>query len=191
MCITFSNFAQAENMLIDSNVFYTIPDAGGSDNFHTGKIVNVNFNYYTLPWLTITGGFFFSEEIADNTRSDIVGTFQASIETRGLALGVRPEYKFSERNKIYNKSGFLYYNTKVKVDEFFEAGLPIGSSSASTNGYGFFISFGWEHSLTQSVTFQLELGTQKQLDLFDGKTTPDRVFDLTTTGFSVGIGYRF
>ena len=189
--LLFSSINYAENMLVDVNLFYTVPDAGGNDDFHTGKIPSINFNYYYQPWLAFTAGIYFSEEIFDNTQTDIVGTFQASIESQGLMLGVRPEYKFSERNKVYARTGLLTYKTKVTVREFFEPGLPFGTTSDSADGTGYYFTLGWAHSFTPSISFQLEFGTQKQLDLFDGKTTPDRVFDLTLTGFSLGLGYAF
>jgi len=190
-CMLFSNTAFSTGKFIDGNVFYNIPDAGGSDDFHTGKILTVNYNYYYLPWLALTTGLFFSEEIFDEVKTDIVGTYQASIETRGFTLGLRPEYNLSKRNKIYARTGILLYKTKLIVDEFFEPGLPSGSTSETADGNGYFIGMGWQHSFTDKVSFQLELNKQKQLDLFDGKTNLDRVFDLNYTGFSIGLGYAF
>lgn len=189
--IFISAGTHAENMSIDGNILYAIPDAGGSDDFHTGKIINVNYNYYTLPWLAITTGLFFSEEIFDEVQRDIVGTYQASIETHGLTIGVRPEHQFSKRNKVYGRLGFLLYETKLRVDEYFEPGLPTGSNAETTDGNGYFIALGWQHSFTDKVSFQLELNTQRQLDLFDGKTSADRVFDLNNNGFSLGLNYAF
>jgi len=191
ICIAFSNATQADNMLIDANVFYAIPDAGGSDDFHTGKILVVNYNYYALPWLAVTSGFFASEKITDNTRTDIVGTFQASIETHGFTLGLRPEYLFSKRNKVYGHAGFLLYKTKMKVEEYFAPGLISGSSTETTDGNGYFFALGWAHSFTQKVSFQFELKTLRQLDLFDGQTTAENVFDMNYTGFNLGLAYAF
>jgi len=189
-CI-FSTVANAENMLVDANILYTIPDAGGSDNFHTGKILSLNYNYYALPWLAVTSGLFLSEEIADNPSTDIVGTFQARIETSGFTVGLRPEYAFSKRNKIYGRAGILVYKTKLTVDEYFAPGLISGSTSDTANGNGFIIALGWAHSFTQKVSLQIELKTQQQLDLFDGKTSADNVFDISYSGFSLGLGYAF
>lgn len=191
ICSVFSHFSYAENMLVDANMFYTIPDAGGTDNFHTGKILSVNFNYYVFPWLAITSGLYTSEEISDNVTTDIVGTYQASIETRGFTLGLRPEYVFSKRNKVYARAGLLFYKTDITVEEYFEPGLPTGSSSDSTDGSGFLLALGWSHSFTEKVSFQLEFKSLQQKNLFDGKTTADNVFDITYSGFSLGLGYAF
>lgn len=191
LCIQFSGFIQAENMLVDGNILYTVPDAGSSDDFHTGKIISAHYNYYYRPWLAFTTGIFFSEEIFDETRQDIVGTYQASLETHGLTIGIRPEYVFSKRNKIYTRLGALLYETKIRVEEYFEPGITAGSSTDSTDGYGYFIDFGWSHLLTEKLSFQLELNSQNQLDLFDGKTSAERVFDLNNTGFSLGLSYAF
>lgn len=191
ICIQLSSFSYAENMFVDGNILYTIPDAGGSDDFHTGKIISINYNQYFLPWLAVTSGIFFSEEIFDEIQTDIVGTFQASLKTYGVTVGVRPEHQFSNRNKIYGRLGILLYDTEINVEDFFGIGLPSGTSSSSTDGKGYFMAIGWAHSFTDSVSFQLELNTQKQLDLFDGKTSPENVFDLNNTGFSIGLGYAF
>jgi len=185
------NASYSENMLVDGNIFYTVPETGGTDNFHTGKILTVNYNYYYQPWFALTAGLFFSEEIYDKTQTDIVGTYQASIETRGLSLGIRPEYHLSEQNKIYGRLGIISYKTKLIIDEYFEPGLPTGSSDKDTSGNGYFIGIGWQHSFTKKISFQLELKNQKQLDLFDGETSADRVFDFSYTGFSIGLGYAF
>lgn len=189
--LAMSNIAHAENMLIDANILYTIPKAGGSDNFHTGKVLSVNYSYYSLPWLAVTSGLFVSEDIADNTTTDIVGTFQATIQTRGFSVGLRPEHVFSKRNKIYGRASILVYSTNLTVEEYFAPGLPTGSTSATTDGNGYIIALGWAHSFTQKVSFQLELHSLQQLDLFDGKTTANNVFDLNYTGLSLGLGYAF
>jgi len=189
--IFFSNFIYANNTLLDGNFFYTIPDASSTDDFHTGKIVTLNYNYYYLPWLALTSGLFISEEIFDEVKRDIVGTYQASIETQGFTLGLRPEYKFSKRNKAYMRAGFLLYKTKLKVAEYFEPGLTTGESRQSTDGNGYFLTLGWAHSFSEKVSFQLELNTQKQLALFSDMTNAANVFDLDYTGFSIGIGYAF
>jgi len=190
-CGAFLNTTQADNSLIDANIFYTAPDAGGSDDFHTGKILSVNYNHYALPWLAVTSGFFASEEIADNTRTDIVGTYRPSIKTHGFTIGLRPEFIFSKRNKIYGHAGILLYKTSLKVEEYFAPGLPSGSSTEATDGNGYFISLGWAHSFTKKISFQFELKTLRQLDLYDGKTTAQNVFDMNYTGFSLGMAYAF
>ena len=186
-----SSYSYAKDMFVDANIFYTIPDAGGSDDFHTGKIITLNYNHYFLPWLAVTSGLFLSEEFFDEVRTDIVGTYQASFETKGVTIGIRPEHKFSNRNKVYSRLGYLLYDTKVKVDEFFEPGLPSGTSIQSTDGNGYFIAFGWAHSFTDKMSFQLEFKSQQQLDLFKGKTTNDNVFDLSNKGLSLGLAYAF
>ncbi len=181
----------ADKMLVDANILYAMPDAGGSDDFNLGKIASINYNYYYRPWLALTAGAFISDEIIDAPKTDIVGTYQTFIETYGLTLGMRPEHVFSERNKIYARAGVLYYDTTLSVEEYFEAGVPAGTTSSKTNGYGYFIAAAWSHSFTKSVSFQLELSQQKQLSLFEGKTTASNVFDLSFTGISIGVGYAF
>lgn len=192
-CLFQSHILLAENMLFDANILYTIPDikAKDTDDFHTGKIVNFNFNYYTHSWLALTAGLFVSEEIFENPNSDNVGTFQTSLETQGITLAIRPEYKFSDRNKVYSRLGILFYQTNLKVNEFFELGRIVGSKSRTANGNGYLFSLGWAHNFTQHVSFQLELYNQTQLDLFGGETKTDKAFDLSNSGFTLGLGYAF
>ncbi len=188
-----SQAALADNMLFDANVLYTNPNISNSDTdkFHTGKILNLNINNYFYPWLGITGGVFISEKIFDQTTTDIAGTSQVSFETHGLTLGIRPEHKFSDRNKVYARLGVLVYKTTLEVNEFFQPGMIAGSSSYSTNGTGYLIASGWAHNLTKSILFQLELYRQTQTDLFYGKTQTDKVFDINSFGFTLGLAYAF
>ncbi|MFV2061603.1 MAG: outer membrane protein [Gammaproteobacteria bacterium] len=179
----------ADKMLIDVNLLFSVPDAGGNDNFHTGKTLLVNYNYYFKSWLIVTGGVFVSEKISTNPASDVVSIHQETIQSRGITFGVRSEHKFSKRNKIYGRLGLLYYASKLTVDEYFDSGIPVGSVSDTTDGYGYYAAMAWAHSFTRQVSLQLELYTMAQLDLFkDKSTTP---FDLKNTGISIGVGYAF
>ncbi len=187
----FTSACYADDMLVDANLMFVIPDAGGSDNFNVGKIFTVNYNYYSYPWLALTVGAFASDQLIDKPKIDIVGTYQSFIDTYGFTLGLRPEHLFSKRNKIYARVGILFYNTTVSVDEYFEYGLPTGTSSSDTSGNGYFISAAWAHTFGNNISFQLELSRQKQLKLFDGKAAADQVFDLGLTGIGFGLAYAF
>lgn len=178
-------------MLLDANLLFALPDAGGSDDFNLGRVLSINYNYYYRPWLALTAGAFLSDELIDKPKADVVGAYQSFIETYGLTLGLRPEYVSSKRNKIYARAGFLFYNTTLSVEEYFETGLPAGTTSSNTTGYGYFISAGWAHTFGNNISFQLELSQQKQLSLFEGKTAANNVFDLGLTGISFGIVYAF
>ena len=191
MIFLFSANTGAQNSLIDVNIYYAIPDAGGNDTFHTGKTATLNYSYYPLSWLAMSAGIFFSEEIFDQTKTDIVGSYQSSIQTRGMTIGIRPEYRLSKRNKIYFRGGFLLYDTRLTVSEFFEPGRPSGKSSASTQGNGYYLAFGWSHYFTDTVSFQLELASLSQQRLFADQTRSDNVFDLSFRGFSIGLAYGF
>lgn len=185
----FAACASAQNVLLDVNLFYAAPDAGGNDDFHTGKTLWLNGSYFFLPWLAVTGGVLVSEEIREKPASDVVGSYQASVESRAISLGLRPEKAFSERNRVYARAGVLLYSTELVVEEDFGPGVPNGSRSDSTSGYGYFATVGWGHSFTPAVSFQLELGNMTQLGLFEDKSA--KPFDLSHTGFSIGLGYAF
>jgi len=181
--------SNADNMLVDANVLYSVPDAGGSDNFRTGKLLSVNYNYYFKSWLAATTGIFISEEIKANPITDVVGVYQTKIDTWGITFGVRPEYVISMRNKIYGRAGLLFYKTKLTVDEYFAPGLEAGSRSSIADGNGYFFALAWAHTFNKRLSFQLEFSSMTQLDLFKGKTT--RSFDLKYTGFNIGMAYAF
>jgi hypothetical protein len=119
----------------------------------------------------------------------VVGTYQASIEARGLTIAVRPEYKFSNRNKVYARGGLLVYDAQLNVEEYFDTGIPAGTRSADTDGFGYLLTVGWAHNFTRSVTIQFELGNLTMLDMFEGQSPA--AFDLSSTGYSVGFGYAF
>jgi hypothetical protein len=53
VCLSVSTSGYAKDMLIDVNVLFAVPDAGSSDDFHTGKTLSVNYNYYFLQSITI------------------------------------------------------------------------------------------------------------------------------------------
>jgi len=189
MCLQIAFICHAEKSLVDANILFAVPDAGGNDDFHTGNIVSINYNYNFLPWLGIYTGVYLSEEIYDDPKKDIVGTFQSHVETRGLTLGVRPEYVFSKRNKIYARVGVLFYKTELTVEEFFATGLPSGSTSGRTDGFGYLTALAWSHTLTEKASFQLELGNMVQLELFEGETSNS--FDMSYSGFSLGMSFVF
>jgi hypothetical protein len=179
----------AENMLIDVNVLFSVPDAGGTDDFHTGKTLFVNYNYYSKPWLVATGGVFITEKISTNPQSDVVGTHQETIESKGITFGMRSEYEFSKRNKIYGRFGLLLYSSKLTVEDYFNPGLPVTKVSDSTDGYGYYVGMAWAHSFNRKISLQLELLTMAQLDLFKDKSKFP--FDLKNTGINIGVGYAF
>lgn len=187
----YVGISSAENMLIDANILYAIPspDVDADTDFHTGKILNLNFNYYTYPWLALTAGVYTSEEIFEDISADNVGRYQTSLEMSGLTLAVRPEHKFSERNKVYGRLGILFYKTTLNVGEYFEPGRPSGVKGKTANGNGYLFSVGWAHNFTQKVSFQMELYNQTQLDLFSDSSK--KGFNLNNTGFTLGQGYAF
>lgn len=189
LTLCFSEDSVAKDMMIDVNVLHAAPDAGKTDDFHTGKVLSVNYNYYFRSWLAATAGVFISEEIGSDTFADVVGVYHAVIESQGITFGARAEHSFSDRNKIYVRTGLLFYDTRLTVEEFFAAGLPSGSSSSSTNGQGYYLAFAWGHSFTRHIGFQLELSNMTQLDLFKGESS--KPFDLKYTGLSFGASYAF
>ena len=192
-CLLLSGVAtaddqQAKKHLVDASLMFATLDAGGSDNFHTGRMLQINYNYYFTSWLAASAGVIATEEIAEEPQQDIAGEFRGIIQTNALVLGLRPEYVFSDRNRVYARTSVLAYFSELQVEEFFGSGLPNGITSHTTDGYGYLLGFGWAHSFTRRISMQLELSHMAQLDLFDESS---RSFDLKSNSFGLGIGYAF
>ena len=189
LLLNISLAANAEKMQLDVNASFIFLDAGGNDNFETGKSLSFFFDYDLKKWLALEAGLLLTDNVQDEIRSDITGTYQASLGTRMVLLGVKPKYKFDGPFEIYGRLGLSFWYTELEVEEYFGTGMPGGVSSASDEGYGYYFNFGALHNITKKVSVQLELGHTQQLDVFDGKS--NYPFDLTINSIGFGIGYRF
>ncbi len=178
-----------KNMQLDVNLLLTAMDAGGNDEFKSGKAVAVHYNYYFINWLAADIGLLTTAETLDESRTDIVGTYRASIQTSSILLGLKPRYRFLAPYEVYGRLGLLYWQTELEVEEYFSEAIPGGKISATDNGSGYYASIGGAHYVTENVIVQLELRHMKQLDVFAGQT--DFPFDLTINALSIGLGYRF
>lgn len=179
---------RAYNHLVEANMLYATLDAGGNDNFHTGKMLAVNYNYFFKSWLAVTAGILVTEEIREKPQEDLAGQFRGIIQTNAITLGLRPKYAFSERNGVYARAGVLVYQTELQVEQFFGAGLPNGTTADKTSGFGYLLAAGWAHSFTPRFSMQFELNYMAQPNMFD--ESPN-AFDLTSTSFGLGIAYAF
>lgn len=179
----------AEKMQLDVNASFTFLDAGGNDNFESGKALSLFFDYDLIKWLALDAGLLLSDKAQDEVRSDLAGTYQASLGTRMLLLGVKPKYKFDGPFEVYGRLGLSYWYTEIEVEEYFGTGIPGGITSDSDNGFGYYINLGGLHNITNKVSVQLELSYMMQPDVFEGKSSYP--FDLSVTSIGIGIGYRF
>ena len=187
--IQFPFAASAKNMQVDVNGSITFLDAGGNDDLESGRTLTVFFDYSLKPWLALDAGLLVSDKAQDEIRTDIVGTYQASIGTRMLLLGVKPRYRFDGPFEIYGRVGLTYWRTEIEVEEYFNDVIPGGIATDSDTGYGYYLNFGALHNITQQVSVQLELSYMQQLDVFKDKSSYP--FDLTINSIGIGIGYRF
>ena len=178
-----------KNMQLDINLLLTAMDAGGNDEFKSGNAVAVHYSYYFKNWLAADIGLMTSARTLDESRTDVVGDYRASIQTSSILLGLKPRYKFSAPYEVYGRLGLLYWSTELEVEEYFSETIPGGTSSATDNGSGYYVSIGGAHYVTENVIVQLEIRHMKQLDVFEGQT--DFPFDLTINALSIGLGYRF
>jgi len=176
-------------MQLDVNLGWTSLDTGRNDNFKSGKALAVHFDYFLKHWLAADIGLYVSDKTLEESSEDVVGVFRTSIQSQAILLGLKPRYKFSTPFEVYGRLGLQYWRTELEVEEYFAAGIPEGTASATDTGYGYYASIGGAYYVTQNWIVQLELRHMKQLDVFEGKS--QFPFDLTINAFSFGLGYRF
>ncbi len=176
-------------MQLDVNIGWTALDAGGNDNFKSGKGLAVHMDYFLKRWLAADLGLYVSDRTLEESSSDVVGDFRTTIQSQAVLLGLKPRYRFAAPYEVYGRLGLQYWRTELEVEEEFGAGIPGGTVSAKDTGYGYYASIGGAHYVTDNVMLQIEIRHMKQLDLFEGDS--EFPFDLTINSFSFGIGYRF
>jgi opacity protein-like surface antigen len=180
---------QAENMQLDVNLGWTSLDAGGNDEFKSGKALALHYNYFLKDWLAADVGLYFSDKTREQSRQDVVGDFRTLIQTQAILLGIKPRYRFNNPYEVYGRLGLQYWRTELEVEEYFGPGLPEGKDSATDTGYGYYASLGGGYYVTENVLVQIEVRHMTQLDVFGGKS--QFPFDLAILSFSFGVGYRF
>jgi opacity protein-like surface antigen len=186
-CMAYA--VQAKDMQLDVNLGWTGLDAGGNDEFKSGKALFVHYDYFLNNWLAADAGLYISDKTKEESREDIVGDYRTSIESQAILLGVKSRHRFASPYEVYARLGLQYWRTELEVEEYFAPGIPGGTDSATDTGYGYYASIGGGYYVTETVLVQLELTHMKQLDVFEGDT--QFPFDLTINAFTFGVGYRF
>ena len=181
--------AHAENMQLDGNLLRTVLDAGGSDDFKSGNAIAINYNYDLKNWLAADVGLLVTDKTLEESRQDIVGFYRANIQSQALLVGLKPLHRFQSPYEVYGRLGLQLWRTELEVEEYFGEGIPEGADAETDTGYGYYLSFGGAHYVTDRVLVQLEFRHFKQLDVFQGKTAYP--FDLEINALSLGVGYRF
>ena len=179
----------ADNMQLDANLLLTGMDAGGNDNFKSGRAIVLQYNYYMNNWLAADVGLMVSDKTLEESSQDIVGDFRTNIQTQAVLLGIKPSHRLESPYEFYGRLGLQYWRTQLEVEEYFGPGIPEGSSSATDTGYGYYLGLGVAHYVTEKFIVLFELSHFKQLDVFEGDSAFP--FDLAINAFSLGVGYRF
>jgi len=180
---------QSSNMQFDASLLLTALDAGGNDDFHSGRALALHYSYYLTDWLAADAGLLATDKALDQTHQDIVGYYRAAIETRSIQLGIKPRYKASGPYEAYARLGVQYWQTELEVEEYFNESIPAGSTSLSDTGYGYYFSLGGAHYVTDNIIVQLEVARYMQSGVFEGESSYP--FDLSITTLGFGIGYQF
>jgi opacity protein-like surface antigen len=178
----------SEDMKLELGIFRSGFDAGGGADFEHGGALSLQYSYKLQSWLALDAGIYVSEKVLDEKRTDVVGTYRASLATNSLQLGLRPQHRFVEW-QIFGRLGVLRYETELEVEEFFNEEIPGGMDSARTQGAGYYFGIGAVNFITDRITIQFEYNRMTQLDLFEGRT--DSPFDLTINSIGIGCGLTF
>jgi len=179
----------AREMQLDASVLLTAMDAGGNDDFKSGKGLALQYSYYLKQWLAADVGLFVSDQTFTNSSRDVVGDYRASIQSKSILLGIKPRHRFAAPYEVYARLGIQYWQTELEVEEYFNESVPGGKTSATDTGTGYYASLGGAHYISERVIVQLELRHMMQLDVFEGES--DNPFDLRINALSFGFGYRF
>jgi opacity protein-like surface antigen len=179
----------AREMQLDASVLLTTMDAGGNDNFKSGKGLTLQYSYYLKQWLAADIGLFVSDQTFTDTSQDVVGDYRASIQSKSILLGIKPRHRFTAPYEVYARLGIQYWQTELEVEEYFNESVPGGKTSATDTGTGYYASLGGAHYISERVVVQLELRHMMQLDVFEGESGSP--FDLRINALSFGFGYRF
>ena len=184
-----SAVTHAENMQVDGNLLLTSLDAGGNDDFKSGNAIAINYNYDLKAWLAADVGLLVTDKTLEESGKDVVGDYRTNIRTQALLLGIKPRRRFQSPYEVFGRLGLQLWRTELEVEEYFGEGIPEGADSEKDTGYGYYLSIGGAHYVTDRVLVQLEFRHFKQLDVFQGKTAYP--FDLAINALSLGVGYRF
>lgn len=186
-CLPFT--AHADNMQLDASLLLTGFDAGGNDDFKSGRALKVHYSYYLKDWIAADAGLLVTDKTLEERQKDIVGDYRTSLQTTAILLGIKPRYKFSTAYEIYGRLGLQYWQTELEVEEYFNNVIPEGKSTVTDSGTGYYASLGGAHYVTENVLVQLEISYMKQLDVFAGES--NYPFDLSIIALGFGVGYRF
>lgn len=188
LALGLSPVVGAEDKKLELGLFRSGFDAGGRDDFEHGGALSLQYSHTIQSWLALDAGLYISEKVQDEVRTDVVGSYRASLATHALQLGLRPQHRFVEW-QIYGRLGVLRYETELEVEEYFNEEIPGGTDSARTQGAGYYLGIGAANFITDKITIQFELNRMTQLDLFEGRT--DSPFDLTVNSIGIGCGLTF
>ena len=180
---------RAGNNQLDVNLMLTATDAGRNDDFKSGRTLTVHYNRFFRDWLAVDAGLVISDRTREESRKDVVGDFRTSYQTQAILLGLKPRHRFTSPYEVYGRLGLQFWRTELEVEEYFGPGIPEGTDSARDTGYGYYISIGGAHYVTDRWLVQLEIRHMKQLDVFAGQTASP--FDLDINSIGLGVGYRF
>lgn len=164
------------------------PDAGSQASFSTRLGWDVLAGYQWQPAWAVElrlAGFSGSED----TGADNVGTYDLSLDTRDLGVGVRwHSAPFGNGLQGVVRGGLLHYRLDLELEEAFYDLRPAGKVSQTETGTGYYLGAGLEAQVDQRITWDALLYYANRLDVF--KRSP-RGFDLKEWRLSAGVRYSF
>ena len=172
---------------IDTRLIRFETDRG--DDFHSTQGLAVRAGLYLNHYISLEAGAVLNNRVIDDTRKDIAGYYQVSLEQQGLLLGLRAGHRFTSPYEVFARLGLSHARTELEVTEALDDSTPPVSVSASDRTLGYYIAFGGTHFITPTIEAHLELGRETQPDLFSDRSRYP--FDLDALSLAFGIGILF
>jgi opacity protein-like surface antigen len=172
---------------LDIDALLTRYDSNRGSDFHSTQAISIRGGLYLNDYLALESGAVLNNRVIDDTRKDIAGYYQASLEQQSLLLGLRASHRFTSPYEIYARLGLAYARTELEITEAFADNTPPQSVSASDRTLGYYLAFGGTHFITPTIEAHLEFGRQSQTDLFSDRSRYPFDLDALSLGFGIGI----
>ena len=151
--------------------------------------VDINAGYYFNRWIAVEGGAYAASSAITTPASDIVSSYQVTIDSDGLTLGFKPTWRINKQHELALRIGVFYWRSELTVEESFGGDVTPGTSTDSDSGLGTYMHIAWHYWFNQHWAFNTQLSSYQQNDLF--KDDSNKSFGLTSKALSLGGVYKF
>ncbi|MCK5881947.1 MAG: hypothetical protein KAG18_08725, partial [Sinobacterium sp.] len=71
--------------------------------------VDINAGYYFNRWIAVEGGAYAASSAITTPASDIVSSYQVTIDSDGLTLGFKPTWRINKQHELALRIGVFYW----------------------------------------------------------------------------------